>query len=188
MFNLKSKTKLAKLQHIEDPVGFLAPRGRATQQIHVEEAHSCGEFLSDKGTTIVCTNPEGEVGVALVTGALSTGGTVTIYGEEQAGMANAPEGAQFVSAGGEAEKDVLAQIGHFWVMPPVMADLDRYLTTWIASGFRPLVCISPRDEFLLLRGFVQEIVSVGNPMAAERLIFARSEAEGWEKLSELLAN
>ncbi len=72
---------MAKLQTIETPAGFLAPIGRANQQIHVEEAHSCGEFLASKGSPIVCTEPEGEVGIALLTGAISTGGQVKIYSD-----------------------------------------------------------------------------------------------------------
>lgn len=187
MLKRRSKAKLAKLQSIDTPAGFLAPIGRANQQIHVEEAHSCGEFIASKGSRIVCTEPEGEVGIALLTGALSTGGQVKIYADaEHEGIAR-PEGAEIVEVGASATEKTLTDVGHFWVMPPAFSDLERYLEVWVNSGYKPLLCISPRDEFLLLRGFVQEIVSAGAPRAAERLMFARTPEEGWEKLSELLA-
>lgn len=178
---------MAKLQSIETPAGFMAPIGRANQQIHVEEAHSCGEFLASKSSKIVCTEPEGEVGIALLTGAISTGGHVKIYADTSHKGIARPEGAEIVEAGSAAPGKTIADVGHFWVMPPAFSDLERYLAVWVNSGYKPLLCISPRDEFLLLRGFVQEIVSVGAPRAAERLMFARTPEEGWEKLSELLA-
>jgi hypothetical protein len=183
----RSKTKMAMLESIDSPAGFLAPLGRATQQIHVEEAHSCGEFLASKSAQIICSEPSGEVGIALLTGSLSTGGQVKIYTDQTHKGIGRPEGAQIVEAGADATKRILSEIGHFWVMPPAFADLERYLKVWVSSGYRPLVCLSPRDEFLLLRGFVQEIVAVGCPTAAERLVFARTPEDGWDKLAELLS-
>ena len=187
MLNISNKSKIAKLVSIETPAGYLAPKGRATQQIHVEEAHSCGEFLASTNSEIICKPPVGEVGSALVTGALAMGGKVTVYQDKSDGEGAVPEGANVKQSQRDCTNEVLGSIGHMWLMPPALADLERYLETWIGSGFRPLVCLSPRDEFLLLRGFVQDIVSVGSPEIAERLIFARTPEEGWEKLSELLA-
>jgi len=177
---------MAKLESITKPAGFLAPVGRASQQIHVEEAHTCGEFLSSKGTQIICTEPAGEVAVALLSGVLSTGGKVKIYADPAYKAAAKLDGAERVELDAKATKKCLQEVGHFWVMPPTVADLERYLKVWVASGYRPLVCLSPRDEFLLLRGFVQEVVAAGSPKAAERLLFARTPEDGWEKLSELL--
>ena len=187
MLRRRSKHKLSKLLPIEAPASYLAPEGRATQQILVEEAHSCGEYLASTNTEILCPPPIGEVGTALLTGALSTGGKVTIHRDPSKTELVVPEGAEVKECDKDCVADVLANIGHIWVMPPAFADLERYLEVWIASGFRPLVCLSPRDEFLLLRGFVQDVVFAGSPMVAERLIFARTPEEGWEKLSELLA-
>ena len=177
---------MAKLESISKPAGFLAPVGRASQKIHVEEAHSCGEFLAGKGSKIICTAPNGEVGVALIAGVLATGGEVQVYSDPDHKGITKPVGAECIQVEKDATQICLAEIGHMWVMPPAFADLERYLKVWVMSGYRPLVCLSPRDEFLLLRGFVEEIVSAGSPKAAERLIFARSAKEGWEKLSELL--
>ncbi len=187
MLKRRSKHKLAKLLPIDAPATYLAPQGRAPQQILVEEAHSCGEHIASTKTKLICPPPIGEVGTALLTGALSMGGDATIYSDLSRADATIPEGAVVKECDQDCVAEVLASVGHIWVMPPAFADLERYLELWIASGFKPLVCISPRDEFLLLRGFVQEIVSAGSPRIAERLIFSRTPEEGWESLSELLA-
>lgn len=181
------KNRLSKLTTIDAPAGFLAPRGRAPQQVHVEEAHSCGEFLAEVKARIYSRPPMGEIGTAFVTGALATGGDVTLFKSVDDNQGTIPEGAKLMECEGECDAAVLQQVGHIWVMPPTFDELERYLNVWVTSGYKPLVCLSPRDEFMLLRGFVDEIVSVGSPRISERLIFARAPEEGWEKISELLA-
>jgi len=177
---------MAKLETIDGPSGFLTPAGSAGQKTLLEDAHSCGEFLASKNSHIVCTAPVGEAAVALLTGALSTGGHVKIYADENHNGIAHPEGAERVEVEDDASERCLSEIGYVWAMPPQVADLQRYLDVWINSGFKPLVCVSTRDEFLLLRGFVQDVVSVGCPKAAERLLFVRTVEEGWDQLSELL--
>lgn len=187
MLKRRLKNKVAKLTNIDTPAGFLAPRGRAPQQVHVEEAHTCGEFLAEVKARIFSRPPMGEIGTAFVTGALATGGDVTLFKNADDNKGTVPEGAKVSPCTGDCDTEVLQSVGHIWVMPPTFDELERYLNVWVTSGYKPLVCLSPRDEFLLLRGFVNDIVSVGSPRISERLIFARTPEEGWESLAELFA-
>lgn len=181
----KKKIKMVKLSGLDRPAGFLVPHGEDVSAKLISLAHSCGEFLASKGTQIVCPTPRGETGIALATGALSIGGKVKIISTDA--EAGPIEGAEYQSGVEEELNSAFAEVGHIWVLPPSMNDLQRYLEVWTNAAFPPLVCLDPNNEFMLLRGFVEDVVCDGNAKAAQRLIFAKSLDEGWEALSELMA-
>lgn len=168
--------------------GFLVPAERAEHQKQITTAHQTGEFLAQKNVDLCCSMPTGEVASAFASGALTKGGRVIIYHQQNTPSVKLPKGGEIIEIDGPPMQPVAESVSHFWVLPCGVQDLGRYLETWLASACRPLVCLSKSDDFLLLRGFVEEIVSVDRPEAAERIIFAKTVEEGWEKVSGLLSD
>lgn len=167
--------------------GFLVPAGRAEHQKQITTAHKMGEFLAQKNVDICCGMPTGEVASAFASGALTKGGRVIIYHQQNTPSVKLPEGGEIIEIDGSPMKPVAESVSHFWVLPCGVKDLGRYLETWLASACRPLVCLSKNDEFLLLRGFVEEIVAVDRPDALEKIIFAKTVEEGWDRVANLLS-
>lgn len=163
------------------------PADRAEHQTQITTAHKTGEFLAQKKVDICCAMPTGEVASGFVSGALSKKGRVMVYHQQNTPSVKLPAGAEIIEIDGAPMDPVAQSVSHFWVLPCGVRDLGRYLETWLASACRPLVCISKNDEFLLLRGFMQDVVAVDRPDALERIIFAKSVEEGWDKVAALLS-
>lgn len=167
--------------------GFLVPSGRAGHQKQITTSHKLGEFLAQKNVNICCGMPTGEVESALVSGALMKGGRVMIYHQQDTPSMKLPAGGEVIEIDTPPLKSVAESVSHFWVLACGVQDLGRYLETWLASAHRPLVCLSQTEEFTLLRGFVEDIVAVDRPDAVEKIIFAKTIEEGWDRLANLMS-
>lgn len=173
-------------------VAVLTPAGRAPHRADLTLAHDIGALFAENGAQLNGIADGGEMIDAFASGVVAAGAEIALYALPGA-KALKPKGAGRIDLRPVADATGLpALLGNgvhaSLAFAPLVADLKRYLSVWAATRGCPAICVSTGDEFRLLRGFIDDVASVGRPADAERIGFAHTPQETWDSLTSRLGS